>query len=242
MIRTIKLMAIAFIFSGLASCDKNDPDPNSLNCTTPTIAGNYDLGTALTASNTVTFPVTVGTTGSYTITSNTVNGMTFSGTGNFTSTGTQNAVLTGTGTPTNSGVQNFTVTYNGSTCNFSVTVSPNMTFKAILTGANEVPANNSTGSGTATLIFNNDTKIFTISTTYSGLTGTATAAHIHKGPPTCVCPVVFPFTNAAVSPIVYTSAALTAAQETDLKTGAYYVNVHTAAFPLGEIRGILVQQ
>lgn len=119
---------------------------------------------------------------------------------------------------------------------------PNITFKATLTGANEVPANSSTGTGSSTLIFNNDTKIFTVSTTYSGLTGTATGAHIHRGDVTCACPVVFPFTNVTTSPIVYTSVALDATQEADLRAGLYYTNVHTAMYPGGEIRGQLIKQ
>jgi len=119
---------------------------------------------------------------------------------------------------------------------------PNITFKATLTGASEVPANSSTGTGSSTLIFNNDTKIFTVSTTYSGLTGTATGAHIHRGDVTCACPVVFPFTNVTTSPIVYTSVALDATQEADLRAGLYYTNVHTAMYPGGEIRGQLIKQ
>lgn len=120
---------------------------------------------------------------------------------------------------------------------------PNITFKATLSAANERPTPNaSTGTGSATLVFNNDTKIFTVSITYSGLTGTATASHIHKGDPTIAGPVIFGFSNVAVSPIIYTSAALDATQEADLKAGNYYVNVHTAANPGGEIRGQLIQQ
>jgi hypothetical protein len=119
---------------------------------------------------------------------------------------------------------------------------PNITFKATLTGAAEVPANASAGTGTSTLVFNNNTKIFTVTTTYSGLSGTATASHIHKGAVGVAGPVIFPFTNVTVSPIVYTSAALDATQEADLKAGLYYANVHTALYPGGEIRGQLIQQ
>jgi len=119
---------------------------------------------------------------------------------------------------------------------------PNITFIATLTGASEVPANSSTGTGSSTLIFNNETKIFTVSTTYSGLTGIATGAHIHGGDVTCACPVVFPFTNVTVSPIVYTSVVLDATQEADLRAGLYYTNVHTAMHPGGEIRGQLIKQ
>lgn len=119
---------------------------------------------------------------------------------------------------------------------------PNITFKATLTGAAEVPSNASTGTGSSTLVFNNNTKIFTVTTTYSGLSGTATASHIHKGAVGVAGAVIFPFTNVTVSPIVYTSAALDATQEADLKAGLYYVNVHTALYPGGEIRGQLIQQ
>lgn len=119
---------------------------------------------------------------------------------------------------------------------------PNITFKATLTGAAEAPSNPTTGTGSSTLIFNNNTKIFTVSTTYSGLTGTASAAHIHKGAVGVAGGVIFGFTNVTVSPITYTSVALDATQEADLKAGLYYVNVHTAAYPAGEIRGQLIRQ
>ncbi|MEO5782959.1 MAG: CHRD domain-containing protein, partial [Ginsengibacter sp.] len=124
-----------------------------------------------------------------------------------------------------------------------VNVAVDPTFKATLNGANERPTpNTSTATGSATLIFNIDTKIFTVTTTYSGLTGTASAGHIHKGDATIAGPVLFGFTNVSVSPIVYTSIALDAAQEADLRAGLHYVNVHTALYPGGEIRGQLIKQ
>ena len=120
---------------------------------------------------------------------------------------------------------------------------PNITFKATLSGANERPTpNNSTATGSSTLVFNNDTKIFTVTTTYSGLTGTVSGAHIHKADVTVSGPVVFGFSNLA-SPIVYTSAPLDANQEADLKAGLYYVNVHsTPTYAGGEVRGQLIKQ
>jgi hypothetical protein len=248
--RAFKLSAIAFVFAGLASCKKdNTTTPNSLGgspgaCTSATIAGNYVVTSPLTASNTVTIQVTVNSIGAYSIFTNTVAGMTFAANGNFTSTGVQNVVLTGTGTPTASGAQTFTVNYNGSTCTFSVTVDANITFRATLNGANERPTPTpSTATGTATLIFNNDTKIFTITTTYTALQGgVVSGAHIHKGDATVAGPVVFGFST-LTSPIIYTSTAITAAQEADLKAGLYYVNVHsTPTYPGGEIRGQLIQQ
>ncbi|HMK17755.1 MAG TPA: CHRD domain-containing protein [Chitinophagaceae bacterium] len=116
---------------------------------------------------------------------------------------------------------------------------PNVTFKATLTGAQEVPANASTATGDATLTFNTTTKIFTLAVTHS--IASPTNGHIHKGAVGVSGGVVFPFAS-FTSPISYTSAALDAIQEADLNAGLYYVNIHTAAFPNGEIRGQLIKQ
>ncbi|HSN60593.1 MAG TPA: hypothetical protein VLR49_06645, partial [Ferruginibacter sp.] len=91
-------------------------------CTTATVAGTYAASTPLTSSNTVTIQANVTTMGSYTVTTNAVNGMTFSATGVFTGTGAQPIVLTGSGTPTAAGTNTFTPG-SGSTCTFSITVT-----------------------------------------------------------------------------------------------------------------------
>ncbi|GAB2813754.1 CHRD domain-containing protein [Ferruginibacter profundus] len=116
---------------------------------------------------------------------------------------------------------------------------PTTTFKATLTGASEVPANASAATGTATLTFNTVTKVFTVTVTYSGVT--ANNGHIHKGAAGSNGSVIFPFSG-LTSPIGYTSAALDATQEGDLNNNLYYVNIHSAAFPAGEIRGQLIKQ
>lgn len=90
-------------------------------CTPVTPAGTYTQGVSLTAANTIQVQVNVTTVGAYTISTNTVNGVSFSASGTFTTTGLQNVTLTGTGTPTNAGSQNFTVTFGSSICNFSIT-------------------------------------------------------------------------------------------------------------------------
>ena len=92
-------------------------------CSGATYAGTYTAGTPLTGTNAVLLNVTVITPGTYTITTNTVNGMTFSGTGTFIIAGSQPVVLIGSGTPTVSGAFNFTATAGISTCTFSITVN-----------------------------------------------------------------------------------------------------------------------
>jgi hypothetical protein len=97
-------------------------------CTPITTAGSFTQGVPLTSTNTAaTVQVTVTTIGAYTISTNTVNGVSFSKTETFTATGVQSVVLNGAGTPTNSGLQNFTVTFGTSTCNFSITFLPGTT-------------------------------------------------------------------------------------------------------------------
>lgn len=94
-------------------------------CSGASYSGTFIAGIALTSMEAVLINATVTSIGTYTITTNTVNGMTFSGSGSFTNTGSQPVVLTGSGTPAASGIFNFTATAGTSTCTFSVTVDPN---------------------------------------------------------------------------------------------------------------------
>lgn len=112
-------------------------------------------------------------------------------------------------------------------------------FKATLSGANEVPSNPSTATGTTTLTYDGDTKTFTAVTTYTGLT--PTMGHIHKAVKGENGPVIFPFTNLA-SPITLNSGVLTDAQINALYKDSLYVNLHTQAYPGGEIRGQLTEE
>lgn len=97
----------------------------TINCTTPVLAGTYQAGTALTSANTVTLNVNVTAIGPWSVTTGAaVNGVTFSGTGTFTTTGSQTIVLTASGTPAAGGLFNFPVTIGTSTtpaCNFACT-------------------------------------------------------------------------------------------------------------------------
>jgi hypothetical protein len=120
----------------------------------------------------------------------------------------------------------------------TLVANPNLLFTSTtLSGANEAPANTSTASGTAAGTYNKTTKIIDLSVTYKDIT--PSNWHIHKAAVGVSGGVVFAFSTAEFkTPFVYKSpAALTDAQETDLLAGLYYVNIHSAKVPAGEIRG-----
>jgi len=93
-------------------------------CLPKTIHGTYVAGTALSSTNTMDVSVNVAATGSYTISTNTVNGYSFKGTGSFTSTGIQIVNLKGTGQPVTGGNNVFTVLFDSTQCNVTVAVLP----------------------------------------------------------------------------------------------------------------------
>jgi hypothetical protein len=92
-------------------------------CSNSALAGTYQTGTTLSATNRVSLQVNVTTPGAWTVSTNTVNGMRFGGTGTFTATGPQTITLQGTGTPVTAGTSNIPVTAGTSTCSFPVTVT-----------------------------------------------------------------------------------------------------------------------
>ncbi|HEX5010436.1 MAG TPA: CHRD domain-containing protein [Planctomycetota bacterium] len=108
-------------------------------------------------------------------------------------------------------------------------------FYADIDGTKETPANGSTAGGWAKVTLNPDNTL-TYEVRTWGLT--ATQAHIHDGPIGVAGSIIVPLTG---GPTAWsgTSAAITAAQVTKLQTLGLYVNVHTSAFPGGEIRGQL---
>jgi hypothetical protein len=110
-------------------------------------------------------------------------------------------------------------------------------FKATLDGKSEVPPTKTSATGTADIDYDAASKKLSWKVTYSGLSGPATAAHFH-GPAEAGKNggVAVAIPNATSSP-AEGSATLTDAQAADLLAGKYYVNIHTAANPGGEIRG-----
>ncbi|WP_312300445.1 hypothetical protein [Chryseobacterium sp.] len=114
----------------------------TMSCGSATANGVYKVGTALTASNTITLPVNVTALGSYTINTNTVDGISFSASGTFTATGNQNVTLQGAGTPSSTAVKTMTITSDSkggvsTTCTVNViVVVPKKKLLAIGAGPN----------------------------------------------------------------------------------------------------------
>jgi len=111
---------------------------------------------------------------------------------------------------------------------------------AKLLGKNEVPKGSPTGSGLAVVHLNSSAG--TVCWTFSKVVkiGKPTAAHIHKGKPGTAGPVVVPF-GGAYKAKGCTKAAKTLISAIEEHPAAYYVNIHTAKYPGGAIRGSLVE-
>lgn len=138
---------------------------------------------------------------------------------------------------------------------------------AVLNAANQNPPNSSTGTGMADVWIDWATNMMRVKVTFSGLSAADTAAHIHccilppgntgvatqvplfPGFPTGVTSgsydQTFDMTQlSSYNPTFVTATGGTAfSAETvlfdGLMSGWAYLNIHTAAFPGGEIRGFL---
>lgn len=135
-----------------------------------------------------------------------------------------------------------------------------VTYKSVLSGANEFPPNASPATGEATIVVDGD--LLTLTTSFSGLLAPTTAAHIHcctaptggvatqvpsfPGFPTGVTAGSYSQTfdlslASTFNPsFVFGYPNLELAKQallTGLADGTAYLNIHTSAFPGGEIRG-----
>jgi hypothetical protein len=144
----------------------------------------------------------------------------------------------------------------------AVAVSKIVTFKATLSGANEVPANSATATGTFTATLDTSTNVFTYDVTFNGLSANVSAGHIH-GPALATASsgttINFAtlaggtFTSGVPAGTAHGTTTLTAATQITatmngdslkklLFAGLTYANLHTATNPGGEIRGQIIKQ
>jgi hypothetical protein len=92
------------------------------NCSLIRVKGNYVAGENFTDSNFLQAQVYVNTAGRYTVTSDFINGYSFTSSGNFNDTGLQIVKLPAIGKPISAGKDVFNLTYGSSICQLEVTV------------------------------------------------------------------------------------------------------------------------
>ena len=113
-------------------------------------------------------------------------------------------------------------------------------FELTLSGSEEVPPNSSTGTGTARVMIVGDKLLVTVS--FEGLTGPLTGAHIHgpalpganADPIFNIVPGELPEGSSSPLRAIF---PITEDQKELIRDGNTYLNLHTAEFPGGEIRG-----
>lgn len=131
----------------------------------------------------------------------------------------------------------FPVTANAAVFNLAATLTP---------GAEVPPVIALGASGDAAMVLNDVTGQFAWVISFQGLTGPATLAHFHNAPVGVTGPAVFNldsdpdvvFTGIGLDNGIFAgTTTLSAATVTAILTGNWYINIHTAANPTGEIRG-----
>jgi hypothetical protein len=100
--------------------------------------------------------------------------------------------------------------------------------------AQETPPTGSPGLAGAHLIVDLN-GVITVTGSFNGLTGAAVAAHVHVGAPGVAGPIVFPLTISGSR--VSGAYTPTPTDLLTLRAGGWYINIHTALNPNGEVRG-----
>jgi hypothetical protein len=121
------------------------------------------------------------------------------------------------------------------------------TFTAVLTSGQEPPPNTNASKafGVASVLFNAATGdlCFSISYDDSLLTSAETNAHFHApGPPGVNAPVVVQLPSPGSPKNGCVPTTLAEDQRLSLFQGLWYINIHTAMHPGGEIRGQVIPQ
>ena len=154
-------------------------------------------------------------------------------TGSGTLTSPQAAALAAAGTYFNV----HTGAFPGGEVRGQAVLSKTTRFTGVFSGAQEVPANASTASGTVTAWLHEPDNRLVYVVQSSGLTSVS-AAHFHQAASGVSGPVIVTL-NGASGTYGGVSPRLTSAQMTALLSDGLYGNIHTTSFPGGEIRAQL---
>ena len=122
---------------------------------------------------------------------------------------------------------------------FDPNFSDDFLVAARLWGNSEVPAVTTDALGVATITFNDDYTKATVNATVANLSSDFMGAHIHKGKPGENGAVVFNLSSNYVDGRIEATINVTKQDVADFINGNFYINVHTANNPGGEIRGNL---
>lgn len=114
----------------------------------------------------------------------------------------------------------------------------------VMDGTQEVPAKPGAGNGTIDYTYNKTTRTLSYTVKWNSISGNPVAMHIHGVAPRGVnAGVIQTFSGFPASQTgTYTGTFFVdnvLVKEADLLSGAYYINLHTALNPGGEIRGQL---
>ncbi len=108
----------------------------------------------------------------------------------------------------------------------------------VLNGASEAPPNASATTGAGTVVLNGLQDAATVTLTHTGFGSAITAAHIHRTSTTAAIITLASTNFASPTTVILGPADLTPINVDLLLTGgATYINIHTATYPGGEIRG-----
>ena len=115
-------------------------------------------------------------------------------------------------------------------------------FSARVNGSNVVPPSDSAAQGELVAVLNRNTGLLQWKLNFSGLSGPVTGAHFHSpGMSGEVAPRVMMLGRTLANP-AEGRAMLTPRQRADLLAGQWYVNIRTARYPDGELRGQLIER
>ena len=115
--------------------------------------------------------------------------------------------------------------------------SNKLQFAARMNGAQSVPAVTTNAVGVTTIMLNETMDSICVSVSVNGLSGAITGIHIHEAAMGANGGVVTDLGSGINGNLVTLKLPLTSAMLDKMMMGMYYVNVHTAANPGGEIRG-----
>lgn len=120
-----------------------------------------------------------------------------------------------------------------------VSAASGQTFTAFINSAQEVPTNSSTGKGFARIFLNESAGTINFTVSFSGLSSNQSAAHIHgaAGVGTNAGVLIDLGAVGGTSGTITGTRSITPTQIASLKSNQTYVNIHSANFPGGEIRG-----